>query len=226
MKTLLAARSAQGWARLRAGAGTKGLRWYGWRSLADPADPTWRRWLLVRPTCSDPTQRTACVVFAPQGTALVEVVRVAGTRWTVESGFEAAKGKVGLHRARLDGLVSPYHARKVGLRVLGHDAGEDAGRGGGSGKEAALPSPPPLRTVRAPFNAYRSSTEKPRFTGAGPKTFTILTAAVVHHWRDAGPRQQLKAAPSSTNPCEPRAQLSRDSAPRGSRPGFPWDDLA
>src|SRR5262249_31429649 len=28
---------------------------------------------------------------------------------------------------------------------------------GGSGKEAALPSPPPLRTVRAPFNAYGSS---------------------------------------------------------------------
>ena len=36
------------------------------------------------------------MVFAPQATTLEEVVRVAGTRWTIESGFEAAKGEVGL----------------------------------------------------------------------------------------------------------------------------------
>jgi SRSO17 transposase len=35
------------------------------------------------------------VVFAPQGTTLAELVQVAGTRWTIESGFEAAKGEVG-----------------------------------------------------------------------------------------------------------------------------------
>ena len=36
------------------------------------------------------------MVFAPQATALEEVGRVAGSRWTIESGFEAAKGEVGL----------------------------------------------------------------------------------------------------------------------------------
>jgi SRSO17 transposase len=36
------------------------------------------------------------VVVAPQATALEEVGPVAGSRWTVESGFEAAKGAVGL----------------------------------------------------------------------------------------------------------------------------------
>lgn len=98
VKTLLAALPAAGWARLSAGAGTKGPRWYDWRwrRLADPVDPTWRRWLLVRRSCSNPTELTADVVFAPQGTTLAEVVRVAGTRWTVESGFEEAKGEVGL----------------------------------------------------------------------------------------------------------------------------------
>jgi SRSO17 transposase len=98
VKTLLAALPTEGWARLSAGDGTKGPRWYDWRwlPLADPVDPTWRRWLLVRRSCSTPTELTAYVVFAPQGTTLAEVVRVAGTRWTVESGFEAAKGEVGL----------------------------------------------------------------------------------------------------------------------------------
>jgi SRSO17 transposase len=39
---------------------------------------------------------TADVVFAPPATPLEEVVRVAGCRWTIESGFETAKGDVGL----------------------------------------------------------------------------------------------------------------------------------
>jgi SRSO17 transposase len=38
----------------------------------------------------------AYVVFAPQDTALEDGVRVAGTRWTTESGFEAAKSEEGL----------------------------------------------------------------------------------------------------------------------------------
>ena len=58
--------------------------------------PTWRRWLLVRRSVSDPTELTAFVVFAPQATTLAEVVQTAGTRWTIESSFEAAKGEVGL----------------------------------------------------------------------------------------------------------------------------------
>jgi SRSO17 transposase len=38
----------------------------------------------------------AYVVFAPHETPLAEVVRVAGTRWTIEQLFEAAEGEVGL----------------------------------------------------------------------------------------------------------------------------------
>jgi SRSO17 transposase len=39
---------------------------------------------------------TAYVVFAPHATTLPEAVQVAGTRWTIERCFEAAKGEVGL----------------------------------------------------------------------------------------------------------------------------------
>jgi SRSO17 transposase len=98
VKALLASLPVEGWTRLSAGDGAKGPRWYDWRwgSLADPVDPTWRRWLLVRRSLSAPADLTAYVVFAPQPTTLEDVVRVAGSRWTVESGFEVAKGEVGL----------------------------------------------------------------------------------------------------------------------------------
>jgi SRSO17 transposase len=98
VKRILAALPEDGWARLSAGDGATGPRWYDWRwlPLADPLDPAWRRWLLVRRRVADPTDLTAYVVCAPQEAVLAEVVRVAGTRWTIESGFEAAKGEVGL----------------------------------------------------------------------------------------------------------------------------------
>jgi SRSO17 transposase len=98
VKTLLATLPEDRWTRLSAGDGAKGPRWYDWQwlPLAAPVDPQWRRWLLVRRSISPPTDLTAYVVFAPQATALEEVVRVAGSRWTIESSFEAAKGEVGL----------------------------------------------------------------------------------------------------------------------------------
>jgi SRSO17 transposase len=98
VKTILASLPAEGWTRLSAGDGAKGPRWYDWcwLPLADPLEPGWRRWLLVRRSLGAPTELTADVVFAPQATTLEVVVRVAGSRWTVESAFEAAKGAVGL----------------------------------------------------------------------------------------------------------------------------------
>jgi SRSO17 transposase len=98
VKHLLATLPEDGWTRLSAGDGAKGPRWYDWHwlSLTPPLEPGWCRWLLVRWRVSDPTDLTASVVFAPQVTTLPEVVGVAGSRWTIESGFEEAKGAVGL----------------------------------------------------------------------------------------------------------------------------------
>ena len=98
VKTILASLPVEGWSRLSAGDGAKGPRWYDWRwlPLADPVEPEWRRWLLVRRSVSEPIELTAYVVFAQQATTLAEVVRVAGSRWTIESCLEAAKSEVGL----------------------------------------------------------------------------------------------------------------------------------
>jgi SRSO17 transposase len=98
VNTILTALLEDDWTRLSAGDGTKGPRWDDWRwlSLAAPRAPGWRRWLRVRRRLGTPTELTADVVFARDETTLDEVVRVAGTRWTIESGFEAAKSEVGL----------------------------------------------------------------------------------------------------------------------------------
>src|SRR5262245_29035269 len=64
--------------------------------LAAPRLPAWRRGLLVRRRVSAPTALTAFVVCAPQATTLAEVVQTAGTRWTIERSFEAAKSEVGV----------------------------------------------------------------------------------------------------------------------------------
>ena len=120
VKTILAALPAEGWTRLSAGDGAKGPRWYAWRwlPLAEPLEPGWRRWLLVRRSLGDPSALTAYVVFAPQDTPLEEVVRVAGTRWTIESCFEAAKSEVGLDHYEVRSWTGWYRHMTLALWAL------------------------------------------------------------------------------------------------------------
>jgi SRSO17 transposase len=120
VNTLLASLPVEGWTRLSAGDGAKGRRWYDWRwmSLGDPVDPTWRRWLLVRRSLSAPADLTAYVVFAPQPTTLEEVVRVAGSRWTVESSFEVAKGEVGLAQYEVRSWTAWYRHITLAMWAL------------------------------------------------------------------------------------------------------------
>jgi SRSO17 transposase len=120
VKTLLATLPEDGWTRLSAGAGAKGPRWYDWRwlPLAEPLEPGWRRWLLVRRRLSEPADVTAYVVFVPQPTTLEEVVRVAGSRWTVESSFEAAKGEVGLDHYEVRSWTAWYRHITLAMWAL------------------------------------------------------------------------------------------------------------
>ena len=97
-ETAVARLPAEGWARLSAGEGSQGPRWYDWAwvPLAGDCPPGWGRWLLARRSLSDPTKVAYYRVFARVGTPLAEAVRAAGSRWVVEEGFERAKGEVGL----------------------------------------------------------------------------------------------------------------------------------
>jgi SRSO17 transposase len=156
VKTVLTALSENGWSRLSAGDGSKGPRYYDWRRvpLAEPLEPGWCRWLLVRRRMSEPKELQAYVVFAPQDTTLAEVVRVAGTRWTIERGFEAAKSEVGLDHYEVRSWTGWYRHITLAMWALALLA---VLRAGAIAVEALKKSPPPLQERRslAAFKASR-----------------------------------------------------------------------
>jgi SRSO17 transposase len=120
VKTRLTALPEAGWTRLRAGDGAQGPRGYDWhwRPLAAPLEPGWRRWRLVRRSHSTPTELTASIVLARPETTLAEVVRVAGTRWTMESGVEAATSEVGLEQYEVRSWTGWYRHMTLALWAL------------------------------------------------------------------------------------------------------------
>jgi SRSO17 transposase len=156
VKTLLAALPADGWTRLSVGDGAKGPRRYDWRwlPLADPVDPQWRRWLLVRRSVSTPQELQAYAVFAPQDIAMEAVVRVAGARWTIEQLFEAAKGEVGLDQYEVRSWTGWYRHITLAMWAL---ALLTMLRAGAIAVEAFKKSlPPPLEaSPLAEFKAQR-----------------------------------------------------------------------
>ena len=87
-----------GWTRCSAGDGTKGPRIYDWATVAirPLREPSKGYWLLARRSVAKPEELAYYVCFGPAGTALEQLVRVAGRRWPIEECFEEAKGQVGL----------------------------------------------------------------------------------------------------------------------------------
>jgi hypothetical protein len=83
VKTLAAKAPPEAWARLSVGAGTQGPRLFDWAALRinHPYEPRrWQRFLLLRRSLKDPQEITFCLAFAPAGTALETLARVAGRR--------------------------------------------------------------------------------------------------------------------------------------------------
>jgi SRSO17 transposase len=83
----LAARvPAAQWVACSAGHGAQGRRLYDWTrmELAAPAAPRMARWLLARRSRAD-EELAFYTCFTPAGTFLVGLVRVAGTRWAIET---------------------------------------------------------------------------------------------------------------------------------------------
>jgi SRSO17 transposase len=98
VEALVADLPAEAWHRIEIGAGSKGPRVYDWACGRLPYLTTegWAQWLLVRRSLADPADLAFYRVSAPANTPLAELARIAGTRWSIEEGFERAKGDVGL----------------------------------------------------------------------------------------------------------------------------------
>ncbi len=122
--TIAAALPADAWQVLSAGAGTKGARTsrWAWTDLFRLGWPGWRHALLVRerltPNADGEHERAYYVVFAPKRATLEDVVRVAGTRWAIESSFEAAKQEVGLDEYEVRKYPGWY--RYITLALFAH----------------------------------------------------------------------------------------------------------
>ncbi len=116
---LAAAVPAEGWVGASAGQGAKGRRLYDWArvELAVPAGPGMARWLLVRRSRRD-GELAFYACFGPAQTSLLGLVRVAGTRWAVEEGFQQAKNEVGLDHYEVRRWPGWY--RHITLALLAH----------------------------------------------------------------------------------------------------------
>lgn len=89
-----AALPASAWHTHSAGDGAKGPRRYRWAWIALDGDGHRRQLLIRRNRTTGELAFYRC--FTPAPVPLAVLVRVAGTRWSVEECFQAAKGCVGL----------------------------------------------------------------------------------------------------------------------------------
>jgi SRSO17 transposase len=78
----------------------------------------WQKGLLIRRKLAHPEAFTFYLTLAPEAVGLPELVRVAGTRWTIEACFEAAKSEVGLDQYEVRSWTG-WH-RHITLAMLAH----------------------------------------------------------------------------------------------------------
>src|SRR3954447_25043903 len=111
---------AGSWRRLSAGDGAKGPRLYDWAWLPYGLDAAggWQKGLLIRRKLAQSEAFTFYLTLAPDTAELSDLVRVAGTRWTIEACFEAAKGEVGLDQYEMRSWTG-WH-RHITLAMLAH----------------------------------------------------------------------------------------------------------
>jgi SRSO17 transposase len=117
---IVAEAPVEAWEKVKVGDGSKGPRLYEWARgrLAYETAPGWAQWLLVRRSVEDPEDLAYYRAYGPEGTPLTELARVAGVRWSIEEGFERAKGEVGLDEYEVRHWEA-WH-RHISLCLLAH----------------------------------------------------------------------------------------------------------
>ncbi len=101
------------WHRQGAGNGTKGLRYDDWAWIHIGTGE--HRQLLIRHTPAT-RELASYLCWSPTVVPLAELVRMAGSRWSIDECFQAAKGQVGLDHYQVRHSTS-WH-RHVPLAML------------------------------------------------------------------------------------------------------------
>jgi len=173
------------WQRLSCGEGAQGPRVYDWASL--PLRPAlrdgWVHSLLIRRHPVRPAEVAWYLVYARIETALTEIVRAAGTRWTIEEVFKLAKGQVGLDHYEVRSWQG-WH-RHITLALLALAALATAAKKGEPAASTISRSQSPNSGACLPGLAGRSGTSLPRsspgraggaITSGSPRNPTAVAA--------------------------------------------------
>ena len=122
------------WQRLSAGEGSKGPRLYDWAYVPYRGGAEgFRCALLVRRSVAKPAELAFHLTQAPEAITLAELVRVAGSRWTIESCFEQAKGEVGLDQYEVRSWVGWHRHVTLSMFALAYLAAVRKAAVGGRG---------------------------------------------------------------------------------------------
>ncbi|MFD8229120.1 hypothetical protein ACFV16_33925 [Streptomyces massasporeus] len=96
--------------------------------------------MLARRSLARPDEIAYYLAYAPAGTLVAELVRIAGTRWAIEEAFQAAKNECGLDQYEVRRYPGWY--RHITLAVLAHAflAAMAASAGAGRGAAESVPA--------------------------------------------------------------------------------------
>ncbi|WP_435280131.1 IS701 family transposase [Streptomyces sp. 1222.5] len=115
----------EAWEQRSCGDGAKGPRVYDWAAVQLPViedfdgeQPTHHRWALARRSINRPDQIAYYLAYAPLGTDVDRLVRVAGRRWAIEECFQAAKNECGLDQYEVRRYVG--WMRHITLAMFAH----------------------------------------------------------------------------------------------------------
>ena len=195
------------WQRLSAGGGAKGPRLYDWAHLPyTGAAPGFACALLVRRSIADPEEVTFYLTHAPQDTALAELVRIAGTRWSIESLFEHAKGEVGLDHYEVRSWVGWHRHITLSMFALAYlaairrHAGQSAEQGASGGCGPDTPHGGPAAAHRARGQAAHRSHCAASATQARCHPAMVNLATAPPAARQARPLAQANTGVLRSNP--------------------------
>lgn len=116
---LAASLPKRAWLAITIALGSKGPRRYAWAWVPINHDlgPKRQRWLLVRKSLDD-GELAYYIAAGPSRTTLTRLAEVAGSRWSIEGGFESAKQEAGLADYEVRSWTG-WH-RHITLSLLAH----------------------------------------------------------------------------------------------------------
>jgi len=162
------------WQRLSAGDGAKGPRFYDWACLPyGGAAPGFQSALLVRRSVAKPTELAFYLTHAPEGTTLADLVRIAGTRWSIESLFEQAKGEVGLDHYEVRSWVGWHRHITLAMLALAYLAAVRKAAAGGCGPREPRCRPFATHDARGQAPALAVGMDAPAQTGRCPALVSV-----------------------------------------------------